>query len=475
MSLHRYPQRLLFLTTLSSGLVLVAGGTVAVHLARDQARKAEELGENIGSRRAASNLEEAVVELLRRHQLGEDDVGELHDRIDRRIGQIEDRADKPEERQLTAGIAEGFREYRHAWAARPPGEAGRAEPVRLLRAGVLPGCRDLRNLNATLIEESETDLRRSLRRTAWGLAVVGVLGSLAGLVFGYGLARSLRRTIHQFLVRVQGASDLLGQELTTVEWRRAGGRPGDGADDLLRRVEQAVRKLQQNEREARHNDRLAAMGQLAAGVAHEIRNPLMAAILLLETARRDPAAGGLSDDELGMIEAELLRIERSLKTFLDFARPPRLARARVDLAAVARGALSLARGRADRQRVTVALAAPPGGCPLDGDADQLRQVLLNLLLNALDVMPDGGTLTVAVTRAAGEARLTVADTGPGISASIRPQLFEPFATTKETGVGLGLVVSRRIVEGHGGRLTAADGAAGGAVFAVTLPAGAYDD
>src|SRR5262249_37806212 len=209
----------------------------------------------------------------------------------------------------------------------------------------LTACHELREYNAGQIEESDRDHRRAIRRMSWGLALVGSLGSIAGLVLGYGLTRGLRRTIHQFLVRVQGASDLLGQELPAVEWDPVGGRPEDGTDDLVRRVEQVVQKLHQREREVRRAERLAALGQLAAGVAHEVRNPLAAVILLVETGRRDPAAGGLTDEDLDLIEQELHRIERSLRGFLDYARPPRPQPRACALADVVRDAVPLTRGR----------------------------------------------------------------------------------------------------------------------------------
>ncbi|WP_020468945.1 sensor histidine kinase [Zavarzinella formosa] len=470
MSLKLYPRRLLFFTTLFSGLALAVCGTLAVSLAREQSHTADVLGENIGSRRAAANLEEAVRDLLALHQRKAKDVEAIHERVEQHLIEIEELADKTEERRLEELIAKSYQKYLDEWNRRPKTDDQREVLIRHLNEETLPVCQQLRNLNANLIEESEKDLRQSLRRMAWGLGGVGGLASVAGLVLGYGLARNLRRTIHRFLVHVQGASDLLGQELPPVEWQRDGERLDDGADDLLHRVGQVVQKLQQNEREIRRSERLAAVGQLAAGVAHEIRNPLMSAILLLETARRDPAAGGLSDEELVMIENELLRIESSLKTFLDFARPPKLERTRADLAAVVRDALALTRGRIDRQNVRVILSHPKNECFIDGDKDQLRQVILNLILNALDVMPHGGNLTIELTQPTfGRLILSVADSGSGISPEIQPRLFEPFATNKETGIGLGLVVSKRIVEDHGGRLTGVNGPAGGAVFTVELP------
>ncbi|HJZ90948.1 MAG TPA: ATP-binding protein, partial [Gemmataceae bacterium] len=177
------------------------------------------------------------------------------------------------------------------------------------------------------------------------------------------------------------------------------------------------------------------------------------------------------DEDLELIEQELRRIERSLQTFLDYSRPPQPCRAPADLGAVVRDALALVRPRADQQGVEIRLNLPEGPVPLLADSEQLRQVILNLLLNALDALPHGGTVAVAVGRPVGDiAEVTVTDTGPGIAADLLPRLFEPFASTKDTGLGLGLVVSKRIVEDHGGSIRGSNRPAGGACFAVRLPA-----
>ncbi len=472
MALQTYPTRLLLASALASLLVFGLCGAAAVYLNSEQSRTADVLQENIGSRRAAANLEETLIALAAQHEQGVANVAALHERVEMHLAEIERYADKPQERVLARTISDSYRKYLALWDGGQFPPDRRDALVRQLRDDTLPACQRLRKFNTTQIEESEQEHRRSLRQMTWGLAVVGVLGSVGGLVFGYGLARSLRRTIHQFLVRVQGASELLGQEVPAVEWQRVGDPMRDGADDLLRRVEQVVSKLQQTEREVRRAERLAAVGRLAAGVAHEIRNPLTSAVLLLETARKDPAAGGLTDEDLDLIEQELHRIERSLQTFLDYARPPKLERSACDLSAVADDALALARGRTDQQRVTVRVRRPDAPCRLDADREQLRQVVLNLVLNALDAMPHGGTLEVAVAPPGpdGTAELSVADTGPGIAADIVPRLFEPFASGKETGLGLGLVVSKRIVEDHGGTIRGYNRPEGGARFVVRLPA-----
>lgn len=468
-SLRTYPGRVLFVSTTGSVLVLLVCGTVAFYLEREQSRTAGVLSENIGSRRAAADLEEALLDLIALEQKEGKDLESLHERIAGHLATIEELADKEQERVLAAQAVNGFEAYLAAWRSGRPVD----ERIRLLRGDPLTACQELRNFNAGQIEESSRDHLRALRRMTWGLGLVGGLGSVAGLVLGYGLARGLQRTIHRFLVRVEGASELLGQELPPVEWEPKHAPQDDVADALARRVEQVVGRLQQREREVRRAERLAALGQLAAGVAHEIRNPLTSVILLLETCRKDPAAGGLTDEDLDLIEQELHRIERSLQAFLDYSRPPEPRRAPADFGAIVRDALALVRPRAEQQRVAINLKLAEKPVPLHADAEQLRQVVLNLLLNSLDALPQGGSVDVVVSSPAdGVAELTVEDTGPGIAADQIPRLFEPFASTKDTGLGLGLVVSKRIVEDHGGTIRGANRPTGGASFTVRLPVAA---
>jgi signal transduction histidine kinase len=234
-----------------------------------------------------------------------------------------------------------------------------------------------------------------------------------------------------------------------------------------------VSQLQQREHEVLRAEQLAAVGQVAAGVAHELRNPLTSVKMLVQTGLEGPAPTGLAVEDLEIIEHEIRRMEASIQTFLDFARPPHAERRRCDLLAVVRRSLALVEGRARRQGVRCQADLPPGPVEVDIDAEQIHQVLLNLLLNSLDFLPHGGEIRLEVrpaTPGSPLATVTVRDTGPGLAPRVRERLFEPFVSGKETGLGLGLSISRRLVEAHGGTMTGDNSPAGGAVFRFTLPA-----
>jgi signal transduction histidine kinase len=342
----------------------------------------------------------------------------------------------------------------------------------MLEADVMPPCQEFKVYNARRIELSAESHERVLRQLAWGMAGVGGLGAVAGLVLGYGVALGLARSIRRLRVHIRTAAGKLGPDLPEIVLTEEGDVPGLHAevDRLTSRIEQVVDTLQQREREVLRAEQLAAVGQLAAGVAHEIRNPL-ASIKMLAQAGLEAGDDRLTADDLRVIEAEVRRMERSLQTFLDFARPPKMERRPTDLAGVVRGVADLIRGRAEKQRVAVRLDLPPGGVTVTADAEQLRQVFLNLCLNALDAMPTGGALTLHVRpRPPGRVEVEVADTGPGIARGMMPRLFEPFASGKDTGLGLGLVISKRIVDDHAGTIAAANRPGGGASFFVTLKA-----
>jgi signal transduction histidine kinase len=215
-------------------------------------------------------------------------------------------------------------------------------------------------------------------------------------------------------------------------------------------------------------------------MAHELRNPLMAMKILVQAAAERSPSGLLDGRDLAVLEEEITRLERLIQTVLDFARPPQLEKRTFDARKLVEQTMNLVSGRAEEQGVRVECDQLGEPVMIQADIGQMRQVLLNLLLNALDAVPSGGTIWLQTldsqsshpeqaVRSRRWLTLRVADTGPGLPAGLAQRIFEPFVSTKETGIGLGLSICTRIVEAHGGEIDAANRPEGGAVFTVRLP------
>ena len=220
---------------------------------------------------------------------------------------------------------------------------------------------------------------------------------------------------------------------------------------VLERARSESERLHARLREA---ERLATAGELAAGMAHEIRNPL-AAILNATALLTDET--GLTPDErastLAALRTEARRLNRILSDFLQFARPQQARRAPGDIREVVQHVSSLIReDRSRAPRVDVRVAVDPAVPPFAFDRDQVIQVLWNVALNAVEAMNGRGRLSLEVNRRNGDVALSVSDTGAGIAAENLPRVFEPFYTGKPNGSGLGLTIAERIVDAHGGRI-----------------------
>jgi signal transduction histidine kinase len=310
------------------------------------------------------------------------------------------------------------------------------------------------------------------RRADWALLVLGLVGTVGGTATGFGLARSLRRELIELSVPIRSAMGSLNEVVGPVQvFSTNNFAELDAAlGSLAKRVAQVIERLQSAERERLRNDQMAALGQLAAGLAHELRNPLTAMKTIVDAARREPLKDGLTARDLAVLDEEIQRLNRSLQSFLDYARPPATAKRLIDLRAIAEKTRQLLAGRAEQQSIFVCIEQPERPVEVQADPEQVHQVFLNLLLNAFDAIGRDGNVILHIAEDAQScAVVTVADSGPGIPQAVRDRLFEPFVSTKQSGTGLGLTICRRIVEDHGGRIEATDGRARGAVFTVRLP------
>lgn len=241
-----------------------------------------------------------------------------------------------------------------------------------------------------------------------------------------------------------------------------------------REREENRRRFLELEEERRRSERLAAAGALAAGLAHEVRNPLNAISLAAQRLARLEGGGEEGRELAGRVRAEVRRLEATLKDFLDLGRPAGGERELHDLADLARDVLALLELEAAERRVRLVPRLEP--TPARVDRESLRRALVNLVRNALQASPPGGEVEVTVgtqrsARTSGRlwVRLAVGDRGPGVAPGFAERAFDAFVTTKASGTGLGLALVRRVAEEHGGRASLHNRPGGGAEALLELP------
>jgi signal transduction histidine kinase len=230
-----------------------------------------------------------------------------------------------------------------------------------------------------------------------------------------------------------------------------------------------------------HQDKMMSLGRLAASVVHEINNPLSGILNYIRLMARLLQQGDVAGERRGkfsryldIAETETARCSQIVSNLLSFSRRSPEAFAPVDVAELLRRCILLSGHKLELSRIRLESGIPPGLPPVQGDFNQLQQCVINLIFNAIDAMPQGGTLTLEAQPGdhAQTVSIRVKDTGPGIPPEHLPSLFEPFFTTKSEGHGLGLGLSTvyGIVERHHGRVAARNPDEGGALFEITLPA-----
>jgi signal transduction histidine kinase len=226
------------------------------------------------------------------------------------------------------------------------------------------------------------------------------------------------------------------------------------------------------EERMRRMERFLNLAALASGLHHEIKNPLTALsihIQLLEEALARGEAGESADEFVGVIKNEVCRLNGVLESFRTFANLQRLALQPTDALAVVENAVRLVRPQAAGQGVRINLVRPDGEpAPVPLDADKFEQAVLNLVINALEAMPEGGELTITSGVRDGGLRVSVRDSGPGIPPEVQRHLFQPYFSTKGKGSGMGLALSEKLIGQHGGHIEYRTGS-GGTTFEITIP------
>jgi signal transduction histidine kinase len=283
------------------------------------------------------------------------------------------------------------------------------------------------------------------------------------------IVRSISRPLERITLAAVQVTD--GNYGTEVDLRKSNDEIGllaNSFNEMSRKMANDIEQLKTLNEQLARAERLAAMGTLAAGVAHEVNNPLASISSLVQMMKKDADLD--TSEKLSLISVQIERITQVTKDLTNFARVRPAARKNIDINAVVESSIRLASFDSEFQRLDLIRDLADHLPEINADADQLQQVILNLLLNARDAMPNGGVLRVATGSSESEVYISVEDTGTGIDDTVRKQLFDPFFTTKPAGkgTGLGLAVCYGIVTAHNGRIDV-DSNSEGSKFSIFFP------
>ena len=382
------------------------------------------------------------------------------------IKDLRQRAERPDERAWVDDIEAGAAELDGVFSRQivPAVLSGRTADANVEHARALAMVSRIQqrtDLLAKRFEDAIGELQSFAQSTrertvAWSVFFLVLAPLLAGVVAVY-LGRKVARPV-AFLHA--GAERLAAGDLDT----RIVVGGNDEFGDLARQFNAMVASLKEQQSRLLQSERLAGVGRLAAGVAHEINNPL-GVILGYTRLLRKKAVGSLADD-LAIVEEEVLRCQEIVEGLLDFSRPVEAGSQRVDLRGLCDDVVARFAESSPSPGVTVTVAGQGGAA---GTASKLRQVLLNLIKNAVEAAAPGGSVDIHVSENDQRSQVTVRDSGHGLDSEARERLFEPFFTNKPRGTGLGLAVSQAIARAHGGEIVAEPPGQGGACFVLRLP------
>jgi len=324
-------------------------------------------------------------------------------------------------------------------------------------------------LCVALLEEPFLQPRKVLLDRFLYVLLPTVLVSLALLVF---LTRQILKPIGNV---VRMSEKVMGGDLSA----RVGIRPPGEMGALCAAVDQMAEAVATRERELRaaarkqigRTQQLASVGRLAAGIAHEINNPLTGVLTFAHLLRDAPGRSKKEQEDLDLIIRETTRVREIVRGLLDFARESPMEEQPIDLNEVVEHTLRLVRSQKDYRDIGFIERLHEGPCEIVGDRNQIQQVLLNLVFNACEAMPQGGSVTIVTALAPDRVLFKVSDTGCGIPPEQQDQVFDPFFTTRPVGqgTGLGLSVTYGIVERHGGSIELESEIGVGTTFTIRLP------
>ncbi len=399
------------------------------------------------------------------------------------LSKAHETAHTPEEREILGQLEEVYRQYDakrdEVVALYKRGEVAAAERLLVEDVSDLYGqayglCEDYIAANQRFVDKAVADARSQIRwvSLAVGTCVLLTVGLGVALLwlFFYGVVFPLRAMVAD----ARGFAGEVSSEdkgLPTDELRAV----GIYLRNLMSDVADTRTTLERSRNDLRDAEKLASVGKLAASVAHEIRNPLTAIKMWLFSIQKEVGGQEALNRKFEIVSEEIRRLENVVRNFLEFSRPPELKLSVEAIPPLLDKILELIEPRIADQGIRLVREDAPKLPPVSADREQLRQVLLNLLSNATEAAGEGGRIRVGTAAESdAEGRQTVvvrvSDSGPGMPAEVARRIFEPFFSTKEGGMGLGLCIAARIIARHEGRLVLETSNEKGTTFAVYIPA-----
>lgn len=456
------------LPTIALGILwIIHSLATTMYIPWQNGRQRQSLDEFLRSTDTTLRIQENLVELQTDTGLTPASHIELKKELLRDLADLLQQPVEPESRTLIRKIERPIRQW----------NAGQEAPL-----GVVPfytlieGCQSLiraqqHHLVLAMKQRSRTDLDVIVVR-----AVLLVLGLGIGIGLALWMARTLNHSLAQISITLRSAEGGTSTDLGQIEVSSRG--PASQLTALETQVQNVVsnlhhvaEELQQTRADMVRAEQLAAVGEVAAGVAHEIRNPLTSVKLLIQRAAERQPIHSLSSEQTQVLLEEISRMENTVQSLLDFARPEKPQNVPCELSVILDKSLALLEGRLLQRQIRIHRTEDGRPHQLHGDPLLIQQIIVNIVINAIDFMPSGGELKLRtlIDPKLPFAVLEVQDTGPGINPALLERIFEPFVTTRTTGSGLGLAISRRMTEEQGGTLTASNAPEGGAIFRICLP------
>ncbi|MFH1941911.1 MAG: ATP-binding protein [bacterium] len=336
-------------------------------------------------------------------------------------------------------------------------------------------CEAMLTINEEFMLNSSRLVERDNRAVNRIMVGIGIVGILCGLGLGFFLTRSITHPIYELVLKVKGVTEGEIVEKVDIDKETELEHLDKYVRNLIDKVHETNKDFQRSQQMLIRSEKLAALGKIAAGLAHEIRNPLTAIKMLIYSLHKEAKTDARTEKDYEVIFKEINRMEKFIQNFLDFARPPNPTYGLTDINESITHTLNLLAPQIKNKKVKLIKTLEAKDAHIHADKEQIQQVLVNIILNALQSMDNNGMIELNTRIHVNPSdklqylQIRIKDTGTGIPIEILDTIFDPLVTGKEDGTGLGLSIAHQIIRNHNGWIEAMNNRNRGAIFIINLP------